>query len=206
LRDGWNWIGYLPEATLPVTEALQSIDGQYIRVLSLDKVYDPALPLYNTLREMRAGEGYLIRVTGAVTLTYPAGGGSGPAVRRAAVVDSCAHVAATPFFTLVYGELMVNGRPAPSGTTVEVVTPRGDVAGCFVVDRAGHYGMLHVFGQDATASPQIPGFRDGEPLRFRVDGSDAMPSKRLEWHDDQQPRRADLHLDLRHLFLPVILR
>jgi PKD repeat protein len=206
LHDGWNWIGYLPNATLAVTEALQSIDGQYSRVLSLDKVYDPALPLYITLHEMRVGEGYLIRVTGAVTLTYPAGGGSGQRLLQAAMVDACHHVAATPFFTLLYGELMVNGRPAPPGTTVQVVTPRGDVAGCFVVHSAGHYGLLHVYGQDPTAAPLIAGFRDGEPLRFRVDGSDAVSSTILEWRDDKEPRRVNLHLDLRHLFLPVILR
>jgi hypothetical protein len=73
LHDGWNWIGYLPESALPVPDALSSIEGDYVRVLSLDKAYDPSLPQFSTLQQMGPGEGYLIRVVGAQTLAYPSG-------------------------------------------------------------------------------------------------------------------------------------
>ena len=61
------------------------------------------------------------------------------------------------------------------GTRVEVVTPRGDVAGCFTVEDIGQYGFLTVYGEDASASPTIPGFRADEPIAVRVKGGAGDP-------------------------------
>jgi len=216
LHQGWNWIGYLPQATLPVTQALQSIAGLYQRVLSLDKTYDPALPEFSTLKEMRSGEGYLIYMNQAATLTYPAGGGtgmqgSGGAEEQgstSAPLHLCtsAQLQPTPYATLVYGTLSLNGAPAPAGTRVEVVTPRGEVAGCFVVVRAGQYGLMYVYGADDTAQPPIGGFQEGEPLRFRVNGIPASTSIAPSWQDDKAPHRVDLNVGLYPLYLPLILK
>ena len=207
LHQGWNWIGYLPEETLPTTQALQSIEGHYQRVLSLDKVYDPALPEFSTLQEMSSGEGYLIYASDPVTLTYPAGGGGGglgvqPSTRETA----CADVVPTPYLTLVYGHIAVNGQPAPAGTRVDVLTPRGEIAGCFAVEQAGQYGLMHVYGADDTAEPPIPGFRESESLDFRVNGITANASVALSWQDDKAPHEVDLDVTIRSVYLPLILK
>jgi len=206
LHQGWNWIGYLPEAKLPVTQALQSIESHYQRVLSLDKTYDPALPEFSTLQEMQPGEGYLIYATDSVTLTYPAGGVGALAVQSPAAGVACDDVAPTPYLTLVYGQVTVNGLPAPVGTRVDVLTPRGEVAGCFVVERAGEYGFVHVYGADDTAEPPIPGFQEGEPLDFRVNGIPANASVALSWQDDKAPHEVDLDVTLYPVYLPLILK
>jgi hypothetical protein len=213
LHQGWNWIGYLPQATLPVTQALQSIAGLYQRVLSLDKTYDPALPEFSTLKEMKEDEGYLIYMNQAATLTYPAGGGAGGQGSRGAEEQGSGGAEVlgcsgqpTPYATLVYGTLSLNGAPAPAGTRVEVVTPRGEVAGCFVVVRAGQYGLMHVYGADNTAQPPIGGFQDGEPLRFRVNGIPASTLIAPSWQDDKTPHRVDLNVGLYPLYLPLILK
>jgi len=206
LHNGWNWIGYLPDNTLPVTEALQSIDGSYLRVLSIDKTYDPALPEYSTLLQMSPGQGYLIRVTHPLTLTYPTTGGATSTREPLKSTALCTDIAATPYLTLLYGKITVNGLPARPGTKVEIVTPRGDVAGCFVVQNAGQYGLMHVYGEDETATPVIPGFRTGEPLRFRVNGKEAVPSTTLLWQDDKEPHTVDLNVQLQHMLLPWVVR
>jgi hypothetical protein len=208
LHQGWNWIGYLPQATLPVTQALQSIAGLYQRVLSLDKTYDPALPEFSTLKEMRPGEGYLIYMNQAATLTDPAGGGAGGPGSRGAeeALESGCPGQPTPYATLVYGTLSLNGAPAPPGTRVEVVTPRGEVAGCFVVERVGQYGLMHVYGADNTAQPPIGGFQEGELLRFRVDGIPADASVALSWQDDKAPHEVNLEVRLHSVYLPLILK
>ena len=206
LHQGWNWIGYLPEATQPITQALGSIEGHYQRVLSLDKTYDPALPEFSTLKEMRPGEGYLIYANEPVTLTYPAGSGAS-GIQPSAAGTACADVAPTPYLTLVYGYVTVNGQPAPVGTQVEVLTPRGEVAGCFVVERAGQYGLMHVYGADDSAEPPIPGFREGELLDFRVNGTPANASVALAWQDDKAPHRVDLDvMQYYSIYLPVMLK
>jgi len=206
LHNGWNWIGYLPETALPITEALQSIDGSYLRVLDLDATYDPALPEFSTLHEMCPGKGYLIRVTGPVTLTYPTGGGTASTGKQPERTAMYTGAAATPYFTLIYGRVTINGQPARTGTRVEVLTLQGNVAACFVVQNAGQYGLVHVYGKDETATPVIPGFRAGEPLRFRVNGNKAVHSTTVLWQDDKEPHMVNLDVEADQIFLPLLVR
>ena len=76
LLAGWNLAGYLPQASLPVTGALQSIDGAYASVLGFSgtalSFYPDLAPEYNTLWRLAPGSGYWISATHAVTLHYPA--------------------------------------------------------------------------------------------------------------------------------------
>jgi len=205
LHPGWNWIGYLPEVTLPITQALQSIDGQYQRVLSLDKTFDPALPGYSTLRFMEPGKGYLIYANQAITLVYPTESAMLNIEAQSEIDMTCVGVSPTPQFTLVYGELLINEKPAPVGSRVEVLTPRGDIAGCFVLESPGGIGLMHVYGEDDTASPPISGFREGEALMFRVNGI-PVETAQLMWRDDWSPHPVSLEADPIHIYLPLVIR
>ena len=203
LHAGWNWIGYLPQASLPVTTALQSIEGHYQRVLSLDAAFDPALPEYSTLRLMQPGRGYLLYATQPVTLTYPADSTTSGATPQ--IAPTCANLLPTPYFTLLYGELLLNGQPASVGTRVEVLTPRGELAGCFTLAEPGKIGMMPVYGEDATAEPSLGGFRVGEPLAFRVNGIPVATAART-WQDDWTPHAVTLDTQHSHIYLPLIIR
>ena len=101
-----------------------------------------------------------------------------------APADACPDVPNTPNFTLANGEVQLGGAAAPAGTIVAALSPRGDVVGCFEVGAAGHYGAMYIYGEDTSASPAIPGMRDGETVSFRVTGLPATAAPALVWHND----------------------
>ena len=111
---------------------------------------------------------------------------------RASMLGTCPPVQNTPYFTIVYGTCTLNGGACPVGTVVEARTPRGNTAGCFVVTTAGFYGMMYVYGEDATAQPPIPGFRAGEAIAFYIGGYPATSSPTLTWQDDKTPHQVDV--------------
>ena len=194
LAAGWNWIGYLPDTTLPIETALASIDGQYDLVHSLSQTYSPGDPVHSTLTHMEPGQGYMIHTTQATSLVYPTGAALAQVTHPEEDLAACGAVSPTPTFTLVYGKLAAGDDPAPLGTMVEVLTPRGEVAGCTVVRHEGEYGYIHVYGQD-PGEPPIPGFRDGERLAFRVNGVAAKAGTKLAWANDLTPHEVDLEVE-----------
>lgn len=208
LHSGWNWIGYLHDTEMPVTTALQSIDGQYQRVLGLDKTFDPTYPDYSTLKNLQPGDGYLIYMTQKAILTYPSDGRQSNQFDVRQIIGSCDYVNPTPYMTLVFGQVTVNGEPAPVGTHVDVLTPQGDVVGCFVVDTPGKLSLTHVYGADDSVSPTIPGFKPGETLTFQVNGLPVTETTIDNdiWADDKTPRYVELHATSHPLYLPLVMR
>ncbi|GEM_PF-3206107 len=214
LHSGWNWLGYLPTSNLPVATALQSINGTYQRVLSLDKTYSPSLPTFSTLKEMTPGQGYLIYMNNAATLTYPSNtitlfsaksGGISPTSG-----GGCPAVQTSPTRTDVYGYIKVNGQLAPLGTIVEARDPRGITVGCYTIDTAGQYGIMPVYGEDTTITPTIPGMRAAEPLTFYVNGVLATPSPLVNWGDLAQ-EQVDLTVTTaealsQRIYLPLVVK
>ena len=174
-------------------------------MLSLDKTFDPTLPVYSTLRFREPEKGYLIYANQAITLVYPTESVMLNVETQSKSDMACVGVSPTPQFTLVYGELLINEKPAPVGSRVEVLTPRGDIAGCFVLESPGGVGLMHVYGADDTASPPINGFREGETLVFRVNGIPVV-SAPLMWRDDWSPHPVSLEADHIHIYLPLVIR
>jgi hypothetical protein len=111
---------------------------------------------------------------------------------RPVVADVCPPVSNTPFFTIVYGTVTLNGAAAPVGTVVEARSPRGDVVGCFVVSTVGNYGSMYVYGEDTSVSPPIPGMRNGEVISFRMNGTSATASPELAWSNDHDLHQVNL--------------
>jgi len=77
LCAGYNLVSYLPGRPLSVVEALRSIDGKYEAVLGFESgigalsFYTDLPPALNSLREMKPGFGYWIKMKEAATLVYP---------------------------------------------------------------------------------------------------------------------------------------
>lgn len=150
---------------------------------------------FQTLQALHLGDGYLIRMNAAGALQYPVGS-SGQSVQRQGSAPeryaACASVQRTPDMTLVYGRLTVDGAPAPAGTVLEAVTPRGEVAGCTVVEQTGQYGIMQVYGADAEAG--IPGFQAGEPMQWRIDGV-TVAAAPLTWSGERELQPLDIGRD-----------
>ncbi|MBN1887095.1 MAG: hypothetical protein JW850_03865 [Thermoflexales bacterium] len=209
LEPGWHWIGYCLEESQPVTAAMASMTGKYDRVVGDAGAYAPALsPLYQSLWAMDFGQGYLVHVTEAGTLQYPQMTESS----QAQPSNTCqTPVAPTPYSSLLYGTVRVDGELAPAGSVVEVLTPRHEVAGCFRLGTSGLYGLANVYGADSDGA--IAGFRDGEPLALRVNGCVPVTSS-LSWADDKTPHELHVsvvdgvcHLEiLEHVYLPLVLK
>jgi hypothetical protein len=208
LHQGWNWIGYLPGCTQPVTVALQSVEGRYDIVLGDKGSYVPSLPpVYNTLRQMEPGEGYLIRMTTAGTLTYPACvGGLGAEPTGALAQEACPGLEVTPAFALVYGEAALNGRPVRAGSLVQAWDEGGDLVGCGRVREEGRFGLLRLYARAEGEVASLEDFSFRRGLRWTVDGvSVALVGEEPAW------RVWDLHevrLEgvLRQRYLPLVLR
>ncbi len=108
-----------------------------------------------------------------------------PTVEPTPSSGTCPTVQNTLDFTIVYGPVTLDGVDAPVGTVVEARGPRGDTVGCFVVDQAGSYGTVYVYGEDTSITPTIPGMRDGEVIAFYVNDSLAEADPQSAWSNDR---------------------
>ena len=71
LEEGWNWVPYTRSATLPVEEALASIDDVLVIVKDeTGRAYVPDEGIQE-LEILAPGEGYKIYVSSSIMLTYP---------------------------------------------------------------------------------------------------------------------------------------
>ena len=104
----------------------------------------------------------------------------------------CPTVQNTQNFTFLYGEVTINATPAPSGSVVEARSPRGDTVGCRVVENAGEYPLMYVYGEETVAGIPIPGMRAGEVIAFAVDGTPATPNPVPTWTNDRASHQVDL--------------
>mgnify|MGYP006281794821 CR=1 FL=1 len=75
LVPGWNWVAYTPRETMSSSVALTSLspsDRDYVKNQLHSTTYYDGYGWFGTLEQMTPGEGYMVRVTNADTLTYPA--------------------------------------------------------------------------------------------------------------------------------------
>ncbi len=191
LSAGWQLVAYCGDAAVDLTTALSSIQGKYDRVISLSGAYDAQVgAAYQTLSTLNPGDAILLHMTASGVLRFPeTGTGNGSPLRSSQ--SGCPAVAATPTMTLLYGDVMQNGSPAPAGTLVEVLDANDQVVGCATVGQDGHFGLMAAYGQDAEAG--IPGYQTGQSIRLRV-GS-CVQEVGLTWQDDREPHRVDMALD-----------
>ncbi|RIJ34060.1 LamG-like jellyroll fold domain-containing protein [Pontibacter oryzae] len=76
LKKGWNWVGYTPQASMPVKDALASAtlnSGDMIKGQTGFAIYDDYMGWIGSLSYLRSGEGYRVKSskTADVSFTYP---------------------------------------------------------------------------------------------------------------------------------------
>jgi hypothetical protein len=80
LQAGWNWIGYLPLRSMPISAALESLspfDGDIIKSQRNFAQYVQGFGWVGNLRFMAPLSGYLLRISTPSTLIYPSTYGRG---------------------------------------------------------------------------------------------------------------------------------
>lgn len=199
LHVGYNWLGYLPTCELTVASALQTIQGKYDIVHSEAGTYKPppANPGLNNFNTLAPGRGYMIHMTQAATLTFPANL-CGGALKTDVVAEPAAIGCAaqpTSRFTHYFGRV-----DAPAGSEVLAYSPRGEVVGCGRVAEDGLLPYLRVYGAEGAA----PGMQDGEPISFTVAGQtlDAQPA----WQNDWNVHRLGQPENDSRTYLPLLMR
>lgn len=84
--NGWNWLGYVPNYALPVTEALAGLsasNGDIIKGQTAFAQYLTGFGWLGSLQFLEPPKGYQLRISNAGTLTYPQGSFAGkPAEAR----------------------------------------------------------------------------------------------------------------------------
>lgn len=115
------------------------------------------------------------------------------------LTSACDQVSPTPFLTIVYGYVDINGKPAPVGTTVQAVTPRGEIAGCFALQNPGILALTQIYGS-SQGDPGV--FLPNEPIQFQINYQKAYYDLLLSWSDDKDIHRINLSVYL--LYMPVI--
>lgn len=97
----------------------------------------------------------------------------------------------TPYFTEYYGNVTVDGAPAPIGAVVEAFNGQGVRTGCFVVTFPGIYGYMRVYGADGSTG--TPGMANNEVVVFRVNGGTATSTPaEVRWSDDKGQHQVHL--------------
>jgi len=72
LKEGWNLIGWPSNKTMPISEALASIDGNYNKIFAYNDGWDYLADVdggqFGTLSTMKPGRGYWVYMSAADTL------------------------------------------------------------------------------------------------------------------------------------------
>ncbi len=209
LYEGWNLVSYLPDRTLAVTEALESISGQYDMVRGFDgtaQTYIPGQPTFSDLDVLEPGYAYWIKVSdgaGAPVLNYSGAdtpvmrptGMDGPPAATGGSVTSADFFTPTTEWVDFYGVASLSGFSAPRNASVVAYDPDGVVAGAFTVHTPPYYGFLHVYVDDPN-TPGDEGIESGDEVRFTINSRLATPSKPTVWNSDFDAKEVNLEVTM----------
>jgi hypothetical protein len=173
--------------------------------------YTDLSPEFNDLKCLRPQYGYWIKTTEATTLTYPSTGtctetapspvsssvkrtaqrtvfarGNDTLAARSAPVGDVAYVeqvTPTNQWWDVYGtDTSCAEALVVEGTIIQAYDPQGVSCGYAVAHSAGHWGVMHVYGDDLT-TPEDEGAEAGDVIAFTINGQPAQVSGGAVWHD-----------------------
>ncbi|NOZ50985.1 MAG: hypothetical protein GXP37_13225 [Chloroflexi bacterium] len=204
LCPGWNLIPYLPDQPVSVRTALAGIDGLHGAVLGYENgalSFYPNLPdTINTLTVMKPGYAYWIWMDQAATLFYPVLTAQSQVV-AASAPDSAVHPSSR--WVDFYG---LNSQ-APVGSRIQAYTASGLLVGEAIVHADGSYGIMPVYGDDATTEA-IDGALPGEALTFMIDGQPALTvgPGQTRWTKNHDRQEVNVLPASSRIFMPMFIR
>jgi hypothetical protein len=210
--DGWSLISYLAETSLSPDAALAPIipycsGDPWMLVRGYDRgaqtySFDPDLSTFNNLDEMERNFGYWVRSCVGGTFDYPTGDTEGFTVSSPAPPLVLDNAIPTPYNVDFYGNLTIDGKPAPAGTVVKAFDPDGVLCGRFTVRSAGIFGFAHVYGDDEFTPRRDEGARGGDVITFYANGKLAETDELPIWTTDGA--RVKLNLTVKTSRRPVV--
>lgn len=215
LEQGWNLVSYLAPASLPVEEALASIDGKYTTVLGYDQgatsFYNSIPPELNTLNTMEPGLGYWIKMTEPATLVYPESSTSNRSAQLVNRPQAPSGVTPTNEWVNVFStNSTYNGQPLPAHTVITAIGEDGRKLGEMVVRESGSYGVLSVY-RDDSYTDEVDGARRGEQISFLINGQPATITNGASptWSSNGDLIEVDLAATgptMNYMYLPLIIQ
>lgn len=114
-----------------------------------------------------------------------------------------------PEWVNFFGDITINGNPAPIGTIVEAYDPDGIKCGSDTVTTIGIYGFLAVYRDDITTTGVDEGAVPGDTITLKINGIIATPtiiSGGLTWTSNGTQNNVDLAITGQTIaFTPVSL-
>jgi Mg-chelatase subunit ChlD len=185
VRNGYNFVSYLPEGTDSLPTALASLAGSYSSVLDYMNTGTglPGSEYYNSypasLSGMHPGKGYFINVTATLdTLVYGAMFSGHSASSIVASVYSSASQASLAQMMVAYGtEVTHKGARVAARSRLQAIGENGEVYGTAAFAADGIVSI--VIAGDNPATPAKEGAVIGETIGFRL--NDAMVPYKIQW-------------------------
>ncbi|MFT5143373.1 MAG: hypothetical protein ACI84D_001998 [Thalassolituus oleivorans] len=161
LSPGWSWIGYLPNQSMPVADALSSlsdrlIDGDAVVSQHGFAQFVKGVGWVGTLRDMEPGKAYQLYLSGGGSLLYPeapeVAALRDPEVRTTTVSGPAWEVNAEEYSAsmVIVAEVAMLGAPLAQTTTKVAVTSGEDVRGIadvrWVESLKRHLAFIQVYG------------------------------------------------------------
>ncbi|MCF7811888.1 T9SS type A sorting domain-containing protein, partial [bacterium] len=201
LEEGWNGVSYLPRHGVDATVALSGLGDALLIAKDGDgNFYLPEWDDFSNMGSMSEGNGYFIKATEDIELTYNLGderfmGSDDIGIKTSRTSIPPIGVEGKPACqsdqTLQPGEcsysLLLLTEGIESGTRLEAFTPSGELAGRGIVDKDGRCGMA-LWGKSSLNPPfekggNNSGFNDGEAITITSAGSADILVGELEWLD-----------------------
>jgi hypothetical protein len=177
LSQGWNLAAYLRNSAMNINAALTSLGNKLVIAKNnAGQVYWPALGI-NQIGAMTPGQGYLLFLSEAAPLTYPANGAaatgaedtpmtklstSAPAIQ----LESLRHYSAATFNTGANATVLVESPAFADGDEIAVQNENGKVVGSGVIKRGK--ALLTIWGDDEATKNFAEGASEGEMLSLKA--------------------------------------
>ncbi len=176
LGSEWNMVGYLPQVSMQITSALNSITPQILLVKNNSgRVYWPDYGI-NTITTMNVGAGYWTCMKSPATLTYPAAKERANVRQMLSLPDPrhyASHAITGNNATLLAKRVIIGGKTVPDSSEIAAFDEKGALvgAGCVVHGLAA----FTVWGNDPRAKGKN-GAAANEPISFKLwDGMQEYP-------------------------------
>lgn len=215
LEVGWNLVSFLPEQPLQVDVALVSLQGKYEFVRGYEGEalsFAAHLPSdLASLKTMKPGLGYWIKMNEAGKLTYPVikARSEGMTYQPNIYASSGSPITKSRIWMDIYAtNVKWNAMLLNIGSVVTVVDSSGTIVGQTVVRQQGMIGLLPIYGDDPETSID-EGASVGDNLTILINGFEMSLTQQLTWQGDGALSEIPLTNNNRfyynhHLYLPLI--
>ncbi len=177
LNSGWSMISYLPDISVDVKQALQSIDNQLI--IAKDGDGNCFIPEYgiNQIGSMQMGFGYQVYLREKSILTYPVVSQNSPGLASLNKLSSLnAEVEHFEFYSKTGENATIvvptdanpryaDNSPLQNGDEIGVFTSAGICCGAVVWE--GVNTAITIWGDDSQTE-EVDGFKAGDTMYYRI--------------------------------------